>query len=217
MATATSNARLIDGRLIDRRLIAAMAATAMLVVSGCVGPTGGGSGTTAPAPRGQAFAWFRAGPAPGLWKVEELPDRTAKMSLPPEATPAQADPGSVSAEITSPSAGLLVYFNATPKQGDESVATWPEFRLDHLVDENGEPAQKLSSRTGMAFRGGQGSCVEDTYRTRDSEGGTHDYREIACFVEGARGGSVLVVATPPQAWDAYSSVVQQAVDAYAAE
>lgn len=66
----------------------------------------------------------------------------------------------------------------------------------------------------MPFRGGTGSCVEDTYVTRV---GGHRYREIACLVAGTRGSSVLVAAAPAASWDRYRPVLEQAVDAYAAE
>ena len=66
----------------------------------------------------------------------------------------------------------------------------------------------------MEFRGGTGSCLEDTYVTRI---GAHKYREIACLVAGVRGSSVLVAAAPADSWDRYSTVLQQAVDAYASE
>ncbi|WP_179129004.1 hypothetical protein [Arthrobacter sp. 49Tsu3.1M3] len=56
--------------------------------------------------------------------------------------------------------------------------------------------------------------MEDTYVTRI---GAHKYREIACLVAGTRGSSVLVVATPADSWDRFSTVLQQAVDAYAPE
>jgi hypothetical protein len=66
----------------------------------------------------------------------------------------------------------------------------------------------------MEFRGGSGSCVEDTYVTRV---GAHKYREIACLVAGTHGSSVLVVAAPTESWDLSSRIVEQAVDAYLTE
>jgi hypothetical protein len=136
------------------------------------------------------------------------------MSIPPEGIPKDSDAGSVSAEVRSASGDLELYLNATPRQGDESLATWPEFRLDHLADENGQPALKEFTRTGMGFLGGTGSCVSDTYTARD---GTHEYREMACYVEGAPGGSVLVVARPLASGNADESLLEQAVDSYVAE
>lgn len=175
----------------------------MLLASGCAAQS-----------QGSAFAWFRAGPAPSGWKTLEIPDGTAKLSVPPGAIPTESDPGSVSAEARSPDGGLVLYFNATPRQGDESLDAWPEFRLDHLTDENGQQPTQEFSRTRMGFLGGTGSCVSDTYTARD---GQHEYREIACYVEGSRGGSVLVVATPLTLWSANESVLEQAVDSYMAE
>ena len=187
-----------------------MAAAATVLASGCGAAPSGPAASTSPAPD---FAWFRAASAPAGWKTLALPDGSAVMSIPPEAAAAPSDPGSVSAEVDSPSGDLVLYLNATPKQGDEALATWPEFRLDHLSDENGKAATRMASRTGMTFLGGTGSCVSDFYETRAGK----RYREIACFIQGARGGSVLVAATPDAGWDSEAPLVQQAVDAYAAE
>ena len=144
----------------------------------------------------------------------ELPDATAVLSIPPDATPMPGDPGSVSAVVTGPNGELRIYLNATPQEGEESLSNWPGFRLAHLTGENAAAADRLSDRAGMTFRGGTGSCVEDTYVTRI---GAHKYREIACLVSGTRGGSVLVVAAPADSWDRDSAVLEQAVDAYVAE
>jgi hypothetical protein len=136
------------------------------------------------------------------------------LSIPPDAAPVPGDPGSVSATVTAPNGGLRIYFNATPQQGEESLTNWSEFRLAHLTGENAASASRLQYRAGMEFRGGIGSCVEDTYVTRI---GAHKYREIACLVAGTRGSSVLVVAAPADSWDRYSPIVEQAVDAYLPE
>ena len=187
--------------------------TSVLAASGCgYGPVS--QMTAAPDAQKTAFAWFHAVPAPVGWRSLALPDATAVLSIPPDATPVPGDPGTVSATVTAPKGGLGIYLNATPQQGDESQSNWPEFRLAHLKGEHAASADRLSSRAGMSFRGGRGSCVEDTYVTRV---GAHQYREIACLVAGIRGSSVLVAAAPAGSWDLYSPVVEQAVDAYAAE
>lgn len=144
----------------------------------------------------------------------ELPKSTAVLSIPPGATPTPGDSGTVSATVTAPNGDLKIYLNATPQQGEESQSNWPGFRLAHLTGEHAASANRLAERAGMQFRGGLGSCVEDTYVTRI---GGHKYREIACLVAGARGGSVLVAAAPAGAWDRYSHVLEQAVDAYTSE
>ncbi|AXJ10982.1 hypothetical protein [Arthrobacter sp. PM3] len=186
--------------------------TAVLAAAGCGSP--GNRGPAAPVSGATPFAWFRSGPAPAGWQSLELPDATAVLSVPPEATPAPGDPGSVSATVTGPGGELRLYLNATPQEGEESQANWSEFRLAHLTGENAASADRLSFRAGMAFRGGSGSCVEDTYVTRV---GSHKYREIACLVTGTRGSSVVVAAAPADSWDLYSPVLEQAVNAYAAE
>ncbi|GAA2144890.1 hypothetical protein GCM10009825_36880 [Arthrobacter humicola] len=144
----------------------------------------------------------------------ELPDATAVLSIPPDATPTAGDPGSVSATVTGTNGELRIYLNATPQQGDESQSNWPDFRLAHLTGENAASADRVSYRSGMPFRGGLGSCVEDTYVTRV---GAHRYREIACLVAGSRGSSVVVAAAPAASWDLYRPVLEQAVNAYVSE
>jgi hypothetical protein len=144
----------------------------------------------------------------------ELPDGTAVLPIPPEATLVQGDPGSVSAGMAAPDGDLLVYLNATPRQGEESLANWPRFRLDHLTGEHATSATLLSARTGMAFRGGSGSCVDDSYVTSV---GAHRYREIACFVASTKGSSVLVAAAIADDWDLYRPLLEQAVDSYLGE
>lgn len=140
-----------------------------------------------------------------------LPDGTAVLAVPPDAVAADSDPGTVTATITGPDGGLQLYLNATPQQGEETQANWPEFRLDHLTGEHAATATRLSSRGEMFFRGGTGACVADSYVTRV---GGHGYQEIACLVTGARGGSVVVAAAPSGSWDLYSPVLQQAVESY---
>lgn len=189
-----------------------LGALAAMVLGGCSSPAQDRTAELAPAGT-TPFAWFRAAPAPAGWKSMELPDGTGVLSIPPGAGPVDSDPGSLSATITAPNGDLQVYLNATPQQGDESQANWPQFRLDHLTGEHAASATRIASRDGMLFRGGTGSCVADTYVTRI---GAHEYREIACLVAGTRGSSVLVVAAPAAAWDRYTPVLQQAVDSYLA-
>ncbi|MEV5050214.1 hypothetical protein [Arthrobacter sp. LAR12-1-1.1] len=192
-------------------IVGVLGTTAVLAASGCGSRPG--NQTPGAAPSGATpFSWFHAGPAPAGWQSMELPDATAVLSIPPDATPTPGDPGTVSATVTAPNGVLKIYLNATPQQGEESQSNWPEFRLAHLTGEHAASANRLADRAGMPFRGGLGSCVEDTYVTRI---GGHKYREIACLVAGTRGGSVLVAAAPADSWDRYSPVLQQAVEAYA--
>ncbi|UKA57063.1 hypothetical protein [Arthrobacter sp. FW306-2-2C-D06B] len=159
------------------------------------------------------FAWFKPAPAPAGWKTMELPDGTGVLSVPPDASPVESDPGSVSAAVSSSTGELAIYLNATPRQGSETLDNWNSFRLDHLADENSSSPSEIAERTGMAFRGGTGSCVEDSYVTHV---GNNRYREIACLVAGSKGSSVLIVAAPADSWPLYSPVMEQAVNAYRA-
>jgi hypothetical protein len=198
-----------------RSYAALLGAAAVIGAGGCGAPGQDQMLTASPSETAQPeWAWFKAGPAPGEWRTMELPDGTAVLSIPPGASPVQSDPGSVSAGITASNGDLQLYLNATPRQGDESQANWPDFRLAHLRGEHAASATRTSSRNGMSFRGGTGSCVADSYVTSL---GAHEYREIACLVAGTRGDSVLVVAARADAWDRYSPLIEQAVDSYLAE
>ncbi len=180
------------------------------VLSGCTTP--GLPPTPAAATSASSgFDWYQAAPAPEGWKTLQLPDGTATLSYPPAAAPLPSDPGTVSAAITSASGDILLYLNATPQQGDESLTNWPAFRLNHLTGEHATMAAQISTGTGMAFTGGTGACLTDSYVTRI---GSHRYREIACFVSGANASSVLVAATPEDVWDQYLPQLQQALEAY---
>ncbi|WP_427132058.1 hypothetical protein [Pseudarthrobacter sp. S9] len=210
--TSSIEGALRSGRRRARLFLGLLGATVM-VTSGC--SSRDQNQIRAASPSGTTpFAWFQAGPAPAGWRLMALPAGTAVLPIPPDASPVDGDPGSVSAEMTAANGALQIYLNATPKQGEESQANWPQFRLDHLTGENAASATLLSNRAGMPFRGGTGSCVADSYVTRID---AHRYREIACLIAGTRGSSVLVVASPAESWDLYSPLLEQAVDSYLAE
>ncbi len=192
--------------------VLSLGTAAILAVSACssaVQSPGTRAGQSAEAPS----AWFNAAPAPAGWKTLELPEGTGVLSIPPDAAPAQSDPGSVSATVSSSTGDLRMYLNATPRQGSESLDNWSAFRLDHLADENSSPPTKIADRNGMAFLGGTGSCVEESYLTRV---GNNRYREMACLVAGSKGISVLIVAASADSWPLYGPVLEQAVNAYRA-
>jgi hypothetical protein len=158
------------------------------------------------------FAWFRAAPAPGTWRRVRLPDGTAALSYPRSLHALGGDQGTVSEGLTSKSGTVLVYLNVTPKQGGETLRNWPSFRVEHLLDDDASAATMTGQATGLVFRGGRGSCVLDSYTTKVH---ANHYREIACFVQGTHGASVLVAAAPAKDWGAYAGLLEQAVSAYA--
>jgi hypothetical protein len=134
------------------------------------------------------------------------------MAYPPSARPIQADRGAVAVAQRGARGDFALYLNATPKQGDESLANWTTFRLAHQADESSS-VTLVATATGITFTGGQGSCVMDDYTSRH---GSHPYREIACFVAGQHGSSVLVAATSTEHWRTERATLQSAVEAYIA-
>lgn len=158
------------------------------------------------------FAWFHARPAPDGWHRVSLPDGTASLSYPRSLHALTGDKGSVSEGLTTKSGTVLVYLNVTPKQGDETLRDWPHFRIGHLLDDDASAAKMTGQATGLEFRGGLGSCVLDSYTTKVH---AREYREIACFVQGSRGASVLVAATAAGDWGTYAGLLEEAVSTYA--
>ena len=99
------------------------------------------------------------------------------------------------------------YLNATPRQGSETLANWPSFRIEHLrEDDNSKDVRLISSAHGLGFRSGRGSCVIDSYRTTLTR-----YREIACLVAGPRTSSVIVGAAPSKTWARQAATIQRAI------
>jgi len=204
--------------------VAGMAAglIAAFALSGCAGTTSAG-GTSAgqasgagqqPARhRGPAgFAWFRSRPTPDSWHRVSLPDGTAVLSYPRSLHPLHGDKGTLTEGITTKSGSVLVYLNVTPRQGNETLLNWPDFRVQHLLEDNASAATRAGQATGLEFRGGRGSCVLDSYTTKAH---ANHYREIACFVQGAHGASVLVAATAAADWGSYAGLLEEVVNAYA--
>jgi hypothetical protein len=188
--------------------VAAAAAAAVAFASGS-GPAAGAAGA---GPQGRAaLAWFQARAAPAGWRQVTLPGGGAVLSYPPSLSPMTGDDGTVS-EGLARSGRVLVYLNVTPRQGAETLSGWTAFRVGHLTDDDASSARLDGAARGLAFRGGPGSCVVDDYITRVR---AHHYREIACFVRGARASSVLVAATPAADWARYGGLLERAVDSYA--
>ena len=132
-------------------------------------------------------------------------------SYPPSLRPLNGDRGSVSAASVGPDGNFLVYVNATPQEGDERLAGWAEFRIGHLRGDDASSVHEESEAEGLAFRSGRGSCVIDDYVTKV---GHHSFHEIACLVEGAKGGSVIVAAAPSPAGNSVNATLERAVSSY---
>jgi len=177
MATATSDAKRIAGR---RYVLAAIAAVAAIAVTAVAVALSG-------RPPGRAFPPLHPAAAPAGWRHATLPNGTAVLSYPPSLHPIEGDTGTVSAARLGPGGAFQLYLNVTPRQGAETLAHWAAFRLAFLRADNAATVHLDAAATGVAFRGGTGSCVIDDYITR--AGGYH-FQEIACLVQGRHGGSV---------------------------
>jgi hypothetical protein len=146
-----------------------------------------------------------------VWPHLTLPNGTAVLSYPPSLRPVSGDADSVSAARVSPAGVFRLYLNATPRQGDEQLRGWAAFRLRLLTADDAASAHELAAAQDVAFRGGTGSCVIDTYVTRI---GAHHYQEIACLVQGRASASVIVAAAPAATWAQASPLLLRAVAAY---
>ena len=191
--------------------IAAAGLASALALAGCASGPAPAAGGTPPAAAG--FGWFRPGPPPGAWLRASLSGQRATLFYPGTLRPEHSDPGTVTFGDTARSGAVLAYLNVTPKQGNETLRNWPDFRIEHLREE-GQRAVHLDGVSGpLSFRGGHGRCVMDSYTT-----GVHHnhYNEIACLVAGAHGTSVLVAATSASAWQANHALLEKVVSSYQA-
>jgi hypothetical protein len=121
------------------------------------------------------------------------------------------DTGSVSAARFGPHGRYLLYLNATPHQGTESLSNWRSYRIRLLTSDDASSARLLAASTGVRFRGGTGSCVRDTYTTRV---GGHHFEEIACLVQGKHGETVVVAAAAASGWATSAGTLERAIDAF---
>ena len=196
MAMETSD-RKIDG---SRRLLVVAAAIAAILAAWC--------GSAASADRqAPAFRWLHPRPAPSGWKVARLPSGAATFAHPSTWRPIRTDPGTASVALLGEGRSIRGYLNATPRQGAETLANWPSFRIEHLRDDDGsKDVHLIASAHGLRFRSGRGSCVIDSYRTTRAR-----YREIACLVAGARTSSVIVGAAPSTTWSHQAETIERAI------
>ena len=162
-------------------------------------------------PTGRAFPTLDPAAAPTGWPRAALPGGTAVLSYPPSLRPLPGDEGTVSAAELGPGGMFQLYLNATPRQGAETLAHWPAFRLKFRRADHAAGARLDAAAQGVRFRGGTGSCVIDDYLTKL---GAHHYQEIACLVQGRTSASVIVAAAPAASWAKARPLLFQAVAAY---
>lgn len=190
---------------------AALAAALAVVVSACSASVAGQSAGHRPAATVPAVGTLAARRAPAGWHRASMPGGAAVLSYPPGMHRVSADAGEVSAASFSPAGAFLLYLNATPKQGRETLRDWPSFRIEHLTEDTASSARLLAQSFGVRFIGGTGSCVIDSYVTKVK---SNHYTELACFVQGRTSASVIIAAAPTSHWAQASGVLRQAVAAY---
>jgi hypothetical protein len=187
-------ARSVDG---SRRLLV-VAATIVLAVAA--------SASASVAARAPAFHWLQPRPAPQSWKLARLPSGKATFGYPSTWRPIRTDSGTVSVALLGRRGSIRGYLNLTPRQGTETLANWPRFRIEHQGDEGATEIHLIASARRLAFRSGRGSCVIDSYRTSRAR-----YREIACLVAGAHTTSVIVGAAPSRTWARQATTIERAI------
>lgn len=197
--------------------IALLCSAVALAAAGCgtshsVSHAGTGPGRAAgSAGSSSAFAWLRPAPPPAGWSHARLLGSTV-LAYPRNFSRIESDPGTVSAARVDRRSGLILeYLNATPREGDETLANWASFRPAHNREEGDSHEQVLASARGLRFRDGRGSCVIDRYATSRTS-----YQEIACLVRGPTGESVIVATAQASRWAQSAPALERAVSAFAA-
>jgi hypothetical protein len=171
----------------------------------------GHSGEHAPGPSVGPVHTVSAQRAPASWHLLTLPDRGAVLAFPSSMHRVPGDRGTVSAAEFGASGAYLMYLNATPKQGDETLSGWPEFRIDHVAEDEHTMPHMIAASHGVRFLGGTGSCVLDTYVTKVK---ANHYTEIACYVQGKTSSSVIIGAALTANWARASGPLMRAVAAF---
>jgi hypothetical protein len=181
-----------------------------VALTGCGGVhPAGGSATAGSVPASASpFAWLRPAPAAAAWRVAHLRSGAA-LAQPPGWRPVRSDTGTASFALLDSNRAIVAYLNATPRQGTETLANWPSFRVHHNAEEGSRDIRTLAAARGLRFRSGPGSCVIDQYRTS-----ARSYREIACLVAGHGRATVIVAAATPALWPRQAQVIERAISAF---
>jgi hypothetical protein len=153
-----------------------------------------------------AFRWLQPQRPPHDWKLARLPSGNATFAYPRTWRPIRTDPGTASVALLGHGRSIRGYLNLTPRQGTETLANWPSFRIEHQGDEGSTDVRRIASAHGLTFRTGHGTCVIDSYRTSRAR-----YREIACLVAGTRTSSVIVGAAPSKTWAQHAETIERAI------
>lgn len=137
-----------------------------------------------------------------------LPSGDASIAYPRDWQTFQTDPGTIS---VAPVHGgpFIGYLNLTPRQGGETLANFPAFRLAHNREEGDRAVKRLASARDVRFSGGHGSCVADDYLSRVK---SNRFREVACLVAGRRASTVVIGSAPPARWSTQGPIIERAIE-----
>ena len=203
MAARATAMEISDQMIHGSRRLLLVAATIAAILGLWGGAADAGASVNAQAP---AFRWLHPQPPPPGWKLARLPSGAATFAYPSTWRPIRTDPGTASVALLGHAGSIRGYLNVTPREGTETLANWPSFRIEHLGDEGSTDVRLIAKAHGLSFRSGRGSCVIDSYRTSRTR-----YREIACLVAGTRTSSVIVGAAPSKTWAQQAETVERAI------
>jgi hypothetical protein len=153
-----------------------------------------------------SFAWLRTAAPPAGWTTTRIPSGAA-FSYPPGWTRIKGDPGTATAALFGPNHQFVGYLNLTPRQGEETLANWGRFRIEHNGEEGDRDVRRLAVAIQRRLRGATASCVKDQYTTADGA----RYVEIACLFSGRRTSVVAVGASPPDDWARVAPSLERAI------
>jgi hypothetical protein len=194
----------ISDRIMDGSRRPLLVAASIAVVLGVWG--GAAHANTPHNGQARAFRWLHPEHPPRGWKLARLPSGAATFAYPGTWKPIRTDPGTASVALIGHGGSIRGYLNATPRQGTETLANWPSFRIQHLREEHSTDVRLIASARRLPFRSDQGSCVIDSYRTSRAR-----YREIACLVAGNRTSSVILGAAPSKTWAQQAGTIERAI------
>jgi hypothetical protein len=157
-------------------------------------------------PRAGPFAWLRTAAPPTGWATIRIASGAA-ISYPPGWTRVKGDRGTASAALFGPGHRFVGYLNLTPRQGEETLANWGRFRIEHNGEEGDRDVRRLAVAIQRRLRGATASCVKDQYTTADGA----RYVEIACLFSGRRTSVVAVGASPPDDWARVAPSLERAI------
>lgn len=152
---------------------------------------------------------MRPEPPPSTWRLARLPSQAATLAYPPQWRQIRSDRGTVSAALLGRRGRIVGYLNATPRQGNETLANWPDFRIQHLSAEGDQGVRPIAAQRSLAFRSGSASCLIDSYRTSLAR-----YREIACLISAPSAATVVVGAARSGDWHAQAQSIERSIASF---